>query len=63
MEDVEDSPPIPLCTEDNKRYVCLRCTEDNKRYNEGLGLHVVAGSMIWSVNRMLSGGRSVEPKY
>ena len=22
-----DSPPIPLCTEDNKRYVCLRCVE------------------------------------
>ena len=32
VEDVEDSPPIPLCTEDNTRYVCLRCEDQRMEH-------------------------------
>ena len=43
MEDVEDSPPIPLCTEDNKRYVCLRCVEQRMEHP-----HVIVAKVTWT---------------
>ena len=29
---LEGRPPIPLCTEDNKRYVCQRCVDQRMEH-------------------------------
>ena len=34
-------PPIPLCTENNKRYSCLRCVEERREH-----LHFISSQLL-----------------